>query len=80
MQQFLIVCDQPLLRKSFAAVTTRYGFIRPMSVRQHSSWPWADVLKLDGQTSISASPSLCNAAANALRDIFCNQPLEAGVS
>jgi hypothetical protein len=52
VQQFLIVCDRQLLRKSFAAVTTRYGFIRPMSVRQHSSCPWADVLQLDGQISI----------------------------
>ena len=52
MWQFLIVCDRPLLRKSFAAVTIRYGFIRLTSVRQHSSWPWADVLKFDGQISI----------------------------
>jgi len=51
VRQFLIVCDRPLLRKSFAAVTSRYGFIRP-TLRQHSSWPWADVLKFDGQISI----------------------------
>jgi hypothetical protein len=51
VQQFLIVCDRPLLRKSFAAVTSRYGFIRLTSLRQHSSWLWADVLKLDGQIS-----------------------------
>lgn len=79
VQQFLIVCDQPLLRKSFAVVTSRYGFIRPTSVRQHSSWPWADVLKLDGQISI-VRRLLSNAAANALWDIFCNQPPEVGVS
>ena len=38
---------------AFAAVLLwRYGFIRLTSVRQHSSWPWADVLKFDGQISI----------------------------
>ena len=52
MQQFLIVCDRPLLRKSFAAVTSRYGFIRPTSVHQHSIWLRANVLKFDGQISI----------------------------
>ncbi len=80
MQQFLIVCDRPLLRKSFAAVTSRYGFIRPTSVRQHSSWRWADVLKLDGQISIVRRLLSVMLPRMLYGDTFCNQPSEVGVS